>query len=103
VQVLPSTTQHARLLHSSRKPPPSTYNFGTSRRPSSTIKAKLKAQLQYTKKVAQTVHPAQCSLQPAAFFPQGGPIPSDYLVITGEHPFLPPSSNLCYFTKSPSP
>jgi hypothetical protein len=51
--------------------------------PLSTILDHLKFHLHLTKKVAQTVHPAQCATQRAEFVNCIGPYPSNYLVFLG--------------------
>jgi hypothetical protein len=52
--------------------------------PLSTISDHLKFHLNLTKKVARTVHPAQCATQRAEFINCIGPYPTNYFVFTGK-------------------
>ncbi|KAA1080900.1 hypothetical protein PGT21_050294 [Puccinia graminis f. sp. tritici] len=54
------------------------------RHPLSTLSDELKRRLGMTKKVARTVHPAQCPIRRAQYIVQIGPFPANYLVFLDE-------------------
>jgi hypothetical protein len=55
-----------------------------TRHPLTTISDELRLRLKITKKVARTVHPAQCPMQRAKYISRIGPLPSSHFVFVGK-------------------